>query len=72
MVTEPDEPVPARPRGWVSAYVLAFLLVIGSAVAFTASATGFLESTKLLWLSTGLSAAAILFAVVGAVLPRRR
>jgi len=71
-VTEPIDERPTRARGWLSLYSLAFLLVIGSAIAFTASATGFLESTRLLWLSTGLSAAAIVSAVVGLLLPRRR
>jgi uncharacterized membrane protein len=71
-VTDPPDQAPERRRGLVWLYSLAFLLVIGSAVAFTASATGFLESTRLLWLSTGLSAAAIAFAVIGVLLPRRR
>ena len=71
-MTESIEARPPRARGWLSLYALAFLFVIGSAIAFTASATGFLESTRLLWLSIWLSAAAIASAVVGLLLPRRR
>jgi hypothetical protein len=37
-----------------------------------ASAKGLLESTRLLWASTGLSAAAIVFAIVGLFVPHRR
>ncbi len=72
----PDEPgsaseVPRRPRGWVSLYAVAFLLLAGAAVAFVASAAGLLESTRLLWTSTLLSGVAIVIAIVSVVLPRR-
>ena len=65
------EPAERRPRGWVSVYALAFLLLVGAGVAISASAVGFLTSTRLLWTSTVLSGLAILVAIVSVVLPRR-
>ena len=62
---------PTKIRGWVSLYALAFALLVGAGVALVASAAGFLESTKLLWVSTALSAAAIAVAIIGVALPRR-
>jgi branched-subunit amino acid permease len=58
-------------RGWVSLYAAAFVLLVGAGAALVASAVGFLASTRLLWVSTGLSAAAIGVAVLGVLLPRR-
>jgi hypothetical protein len=55
----------------VSVYALAFLLLVGAGAAMTASAVGFLTSTRLLWTSTVLSGLAILVAIVSVVLPRR-
>jgi hypothetical protein len=55
----------------VSVYALAFLLLVGAGVAMTASAVGFLTSTRLLWTSTVLSGLAILVAIVSVALPRR-
>ena len=66
-----SEPRPRRPRGWVSVYALAFLLLVGAGAAMTASAVGFLTSTRLLWTSTVLSGLAILVAIVSVALPRR-
>ena len=63
--------VSGRPRGWVSLYALAFVLLLGAGAAMGASAAGFLVSTRLLWISTILSAAAIVLAVLSVVLPRR-
>jgi xanthine/uracil permease len=62
---------PAKIRGWVSLYVVAFVLLVGAGAALVASAVGFLASTRLLWVSTGLSAAAIAAALLGVLLPRR-
>ena len=62
---------PRRPRGWVSLYALAFLLLLGAGVAFGVSARGLLGSTRLLWGSTALSGLAIVVAIVSVVLPRR-
>jgi len=60
----------ARPLGL---YAIAFVLMIGSGIALAASARGFLESTRLLWFSVGLSVAAIVVAVLTVVLrPRER
>jgi len=60
-----------RPRGWVSLYTVAFLLLLGAGAAIAASAAGLLESTRLLWTSTVLSGLAILVAIVSVALPRR-
>jgi hypothetical protein len=61
-----------RPRGRVSLYAIAFVLMLSAGAALVASARGFLESTRLLWLSTALSGLAIVAAIAGLVLPRRR
>ena len=60
-----------RPRGWVSLYALAFVLLIGAGTAIAASAVSLLESTGLLWVSAALSVLAIVVAIVSVVLPRR-
>ena len=59
-------------RGWVSLYAVAFVLLVGAGAALVASAVGFLASTRLLWVSTGLSTAAIVVALAGLFIPRRR
>lgn len=61
----------ARPRGWVSLYVVAFILMLGAGACLALAARGFLEDLWLLWLSAGLSAAAIVLAIAGIVAPRR-
>ena len=60
------------PRGSFGLYVVAFVLMVAAGVALVASAKGLLESTRLLWVSAALSAGAILVAVVGLFVPRRR
>jgi hypothetical protein len=60
-----------RTRGWVSLYAAAFVLLVGAGAALVGSAVGFLASTRLLWVSTGLSAAAIAAALLGVLWPRR-
>jgi hypothetical protein len=60
------------PRGSFALYVVAFVLMLAAGAALVASAKGLLESTRLLWASTGLSATAIILAVVGLFVPRRR
>jgi hypothetical protein len=52
--------------------VVAFVLMLAAGAALVASAKGLLESTRLLWASSALSAAAIVAAVVGLFIPRRR
>ena len=63
---------PRCPRGSIAVYVVAFVLMVAAGVALVASAKGLLESTRLLWVSTGLSVGAIAAAVVGLFVPRRR
>ena len=60
------------PRGSFALYVVAFVLMLAAGAALVASAKGLLESTRLLWTSSALSAAAILVAIVGLFIPRRR
>lgn len=60
-----------RPRGWMSLYLVAFGLLVASGVALAVSVRGFLESAGLLWVSVGLSVAALVIAVVSVVLPPR-
>jgi hypothetical protein len=66
-----SDPMPRPPRGWVSLYALSFLLLVGAGVAFAASASGLLASSRLQWTSTALSALAIVVAIASVVLPRR-
>ena len=61
-----------RARGSFSLYIVAFVLMLLAGGSLVMSAKGLLESTRLLWISTGFSVAAIVVAVVGLVLPRRR
>lgn len=52
-------------RLWL--YVGAFLLMAAAGFTLAVAARGFLASTRLLWLSAGLSAAAIVAAVASVV-----
>lgn len=61
-----------RTRGSFGFYIVAFVLMLVAGASLVMSAKGLLESTRLLWVSTGFSVAAILVAVVGLVVPRRR
>jgi hypothetical protein len=45
-------------------YLTAFALMLAAGIALLTAARGFLESTRLLWCSAGLSAAAIVVSVV--------
>lgn len=51
---------------------IAFALLLASAAAFFEVARGLLESTRLMWVSTVLSALAIVTAALAVVPPRRR
>lgn len=62
----------SRPRGRVSLYAVAFVLMLAAGGVLAMAARTFLESRSLLWVSVGLSAASILIAVLSLVLPRRR
>jgi hypothetical protein len=55
----------------LGAFALSFVLVLLSVVAVLASVRGFLESTRLLWLSVCLSATAIVGAAASVLLARR-
>jgi len=61
-----------RQRGSFAFYIVAFVLMLVAGLSLVMSAKGLLESTRLLWVSSGFSAAAIVVAVVGLVVPRRR
>ena len=67
-----DEGTPRRPRGWASLYALAFLLMVAAGGTLILAIRRFLESTQPLWVSIGLSAAAIVVSVISVLLPRRR
>jgi hypothetical protein len=60
------------PRGSLALYGLAFALMLTAGAFFAAAARGFLESTRLLWVSAGFSLAAIAVAVAGMFVPRHR
>lgn len=62
----------SRGRGSFALYLVAFVLMLVAGGSLVMSAKGLLESTRLLWFSTGFSVAAIVVAVVGLVVPRRR
>jgi hypothetical protein len=59
-------------RGSVGLYAVAFVLMLAAAGALGIAARTFLSDRWPLWLSAGLSAAAIVIAVLALVLPRRR
>ena len=54
-------------RLWL--YVVAFLLMAAAGFALAVAARGFLASTRLLWFSVAMSAAAIVAAVASVVWP---
>lgn len=68
---EAAEVATRRSRGRLSLYAVAFVLLLLAGGALAASARGFLESMRLLWLSVGLSAGAVVLAVLNVTLPRR-
>ena len=63
-----------RPSGdarlWL--YVVAFVLMAAAGFALAVAARGFLASTRLLWFSVAMSAAAIVAAVASVVWPAAR
>jgi lysylphosphatidylglycerol synthetase-like protein (DUF2156 family) len=63
---------PRPARGSLGLYAVAFALLLVAGGALVASARGFLRSTELLWVSTVCSGIAIVVAIVGLWLPRRR
>ena len=77
MTKEEDEAVPEgdpakTPRGWLSLYGVAFVLLLAAGLCAALAARTFLENLLLLKLSAACSLAAIVTAVLAVVLPRRR
>jgi hypothetical protein len=56
----------------MSLYVASFVLMMTAALMLVLAARDLFSSLTPLWVSVGLSAAAIVAAVAGVVLPRRR
>lgn len=67
-VTTQDRP----PRSDVTLYAVAFGSMIIAAALVAVAARDFLQNTGLLWVSTGLSLAAIILAVLAARRPTPR
>lgn len=59
-----------RRRGWVSLYAAAFALMLAAGAVLVMTSLGSLQSTRLLWVSAGLSIAAILVSLASLVVPR--
>jgi hypothetical protein len=64
------EPTPRR-RGSIPLYALAFALLLGAGAALVVASLGSLRSTRLLWLSGGLSCAAVVCALASVLIPGR-
>lgn len=64
-----DRPRPAGLSLWLYGAAFALLLVAGGFLA--AAGLGELQDTRLLWISSWLSAGAIVLALLGLLLPRR-
>ena len=58
-------------RGRPAFFWAAFALVVGSGVALAFSVRSFFDSLTPLWVSVGLSAAALILAVLSVTLPGR-
>lgn len=64
---------PAKPpRGWVTLYAVAFVLVLVAGSLIAVAGSSFLESTTPLLVSALCSGVAIVLAVLSVVLPRRK
>jgi hypothetical protein len=63
------EATPPRARH-LALYAAAFVLMLVAATALVAASLGSLQSTRVLWVSSGLSCASILFALLAVVVPR--
>jgi hypothetical protein len=77
VTTVPDERVAAdaptrAKRAPVILYTLAFVLLLAGLGSMLLAVRGFLQELWPLWLSAGLSVAAILFALAGMITARRR
>jgi hypothetical protein len=60
------------PRGWLTLYAVAFVVMLVAGALLGIAARGFLTNTGLLLISSALSALALVLAVVAVVVPRRR
>ena len=58
-------------RRRLAVYATAFVLMLAAGFVLVVAGKGFLTSTRLMWTSIALSAAAILAAAVSVLLPRR-
>lgn len=68
MTQSPESP----PRGWVTLYAVAFILVLVAGLLIAVAGKSFLESTTPLVVSAVCSGIAIVLAVLSVVLPRHR
>jgi len=64
-VTETSGPGP----GSIGLYALAFGLMIAGGAVLVVTSIGSLQSTRLLWVSAGLSCASVIAALLSLVLP---
>jgi hypothetical protein len=60
-----------EPRGSLSLFATAFALLAAAAVVFEVTTIGWLQSTRLLWVSSAFSVGALLVAVASVLVPRR-
>jgi hypothetical protein len=60
-----------RRHGWVSLYAAAFALMLAAGAVLVVTSLGSLQSTRLLWVSAGLSITAIVVSIASLVVPRR-
>ena len=68
MTEAPEKP----PRGWVTLYAAAFVLMLVAGLLIAVAGRSFLESTTPLLASAVCSGVAIVLAVLSVVLPRHR
>lgn len=59
-------------RGSFLLYAIAFGLLVAAAAVLAIAATSFLESLPVLWMSVALSGLAVVTAIAGLFVPRRR
>jgi drug/metabolite transporter (DMT)-like permease len=66
-----DAPAVRSRRGSVSLYAVAFALMAVAGIILVVASLGSLNSIRLLWVSAGFSAAAVVAAVASVAAPRR-
>jgi hypothetical protein len=66
-----DAPAVRSRRGSVSLYAVAFALMAVAGIILVVASLGSLNSIRLLWVSVGFSAAAVVAAVASVAAPRR-